>query len=60
MSGYLTARDLAAAYYARLATRREQDDACDVLPDLNDLGPTDEELEAYYADQDAQVLAYRS
>ena len=64
MSGYST-RDLAHEYDMRMRARtellREQDD-CDHLADACDfdLGPSDEELEAYYADQDAQLAAYRA
>ena len=69
MSGYST-RDLAYERDMRIRARQqmasESDDealeAVDHLADACDfdLGPSDEELEAYYADQDSQVAAYRA
>ena len=44
---------------ARLELLREQDDEHGEQ-EPHDRYPSDEELDAYYADQDAQVAAYRS
>jgi hypothetical protein len=63
MSGYLTEHDRAHArdmrMRARLELLREQDDEHGEQEPYERY-PSDEELEAYYADQDAQVMAYRS
>lgn len=70
MSGYITERDLAHEAYMRRRARRQMametdDEALEAVERIAESTydrdePTQEELDDYYADQDAQYAAYHS